>query len=106
MYIIWTISYALVNGFVNAAYAGFTLEATGQGAAASKFELYSSSAYLPMYLMLWVSGLSYTKWGAPGMLNMEAVFAVMAALVFVTAVVLVKRMKSVSENDIPVFVEV
>jgi PAT family beta-lactamase induction signal transducer AmpG len=105
MYITWTISYALVNGFVNAAYAAFTLEATGQGAAASKFELYSSSAYLPLYLMFWVSGLSYTKWGAPGMLNMEAIIAVIAAVVFLTAVVIIKKRKSVPENDIPVFIE-
>ena len=47
MFVIWTLSYALVNGFVNAAYSAFTLEASGRGAAASKFELYSSISYLP-----------------------------------------------------------
>lgn len=82
MYSIWTLAYALINGFVNGAYAAFCLEASGRGAAASKFEIYSSAAYLPLYIMLWVSGLSYSRWGASGMLNIEAAFALLAALVF------------------------
>jgi MFS family permease len=91
MYIIWTLTYAFINGLVNGAYAAFCLEASGRGAAASKFEIYASAAYLPLYFMLWISGLSYTKWGAPGMLNSEAVFALLAALTFIAACVVLKN---------------
>jgi len=93
MYIVWTLTYALINGLVNGAYAAFCLEASGRGAAASKFEIYASASYLPLYFMFWISGLSYTKWGAPGMLNSEAVFALLAAFTFVAAWVVLKRSK-------------
>src|SRR5476651_301759 len=78
MYIIWTLAYALINGLVNGAYAAFCLEASGKGAAASKFEIYASASYLPLYFMLWVSGVAYTKWGALGLLNSEAVIGMLA----------------------------
>jgi MFS family permease len=91
MYITWTLAYQLVNGFVNGAYAAFCLEATGKGAAASKFEIYAASAYLPLLLMLRISGSAYTKWGALGMLNTEAVVAVLAAGIFMTAYLVLSR---------------
>jgi hypothetical protein len=82
MYIVWTIAYALSNGFVNAGYGSFTFEAVERGAAASKFELYSSMSYLPLYFMFWLLGVTYSKWGAFGMLNTEAVVAVIAAAIY------------------------
>lgn len=105
MYIIWTLAYALVNGFVNAAYSAVLLEAAGHGAAASKFELYSSASYLPLYFMFWISGLAYAKWNAFGMLNMEAVMAVIAAVLFFTAKYLVSRRKPISADADPVFIQ-
>lgn len=98
MYILWTLGYALVNGFVNAAYSAFNLEAAADGAAASKFELYSSMAYLPLYLMFWISAGAYVRWGAFGMLNMEAIIAVLAAGIYLTARIIVKRRKPVTED--------
>jgi MFS family permease len=96
MYILWTLGYAFVNGFVNAAYSSFNLEAAAHGAAASKFELYSSMAYLPLYLMFTISAFAYAKWGAFGMLNMEAIIAVLAAGIYLTARIVVKRRKLVT----------
>jgi len=91
MYIVWTLGYALVNGFVNGAYAAFCLEASGRGAAASKFELYASASYLLLYFMFWVSGSTYSKWGASGMLNMEAAVALLAAATFFAIYSMLKR---------------
>jgi len=91
MYIVWTLAYALINGLVNGAYAAFCLEASGKGAAASKFEIYASASYLPLYFMLWVSGVSYTKWGALGLLNSEAVIGVLAGTLFLGLYVVVHR---------------
>jgi PAT family beta-lactamase induction signal transducer AmpG len=96
MFIIWTLTYALVNGFVNGAYSAFNLEATGRGAAASKFELYASASYLPMLLMTWVLGISYTKWGASGMLNVEAIIGVLAIAIFLSVYTVVRKSKSIS----------
>jgi len=105
MYIIWTLAYALVNGFVNAAYSSFTLEATGRGAAASKFELYSSMSYLPLYLMFWISGLAYVKWGAFGMLNTEAIIAVIAATLFIGVKIIIKKRVSTPEDVNAIYIE-
>jgi hypothetical protein len=91
MYILWTLGYALVNGFVNGAYAAFCLEASGRGAAASKFEIYASASYLPLYFMFWVSGSAYSNWGASGMLNIEAAVAVLAAATFFAAHRILKK---------------
>jgi MFS family permease len=99
MFVIWTLAYAFINGLLNGAYAAFCLEASGKGAAASKFEIYSSAAYLPLYLMIWVSGLAYSKWHAVGMLSTEAVIGVFAAGLFiVTGLVVNKRMGTGKAN--------
>lgn len=105
MFIIWTLAYALVNGFVNGAYSAFNLEATGRGAAASKFELYASASYLPMLLMTWILGVSYTKWGASGMLNIEAVVGVVAAVIFYLVYVVIKNSKSIAMEVSPISTE-
>jgi PAT family beta-lactamase induction signal transducer AmpG len=99
MYILWTLGYAFVNGFVNAAYSSFNLEAAADGAAASKFELYSSMAYLPLYLMFWISAGAYAKWGAFGMLNMEAAIATLAAGLYLFARISVKRRRLMREDS-------
>ena len=99
MYILWTLAYALINGFVNGAYAAFCLEASGRGAAASKFEIYASASYLPLYFMFWMLGLTYAKWGAPGMLNTEALFALLAAALFFGAYRLLKKGRRVLNGD-------
>jgi PAT family beta-lactamase induction signal transducer AmpG len=104
-YIIWTVTYALANGFVNAGYGSFTLEAVDRGAAASKFELYSSMAYLPLYFMFWILGVTYSKWGAFGMLNTEAAIAVIAASVYFVAKAVIKNRLPISNNANPVYTE-
>ncbi|MGZ3758162.1 MAG: MFS transporter [Mucilaginibacter sp.] len=96
MYIVWTLTYALVNGFVNGAYSAFNLEATGKGAAASKFELYASSSYIPLYFMFWVLGTADSKWGALGLLNMEAIITLIAAVLFTGLYILVNKRKTVA----------
>ncbi len=94
MYIVWTLAYALVNGFVNGAYAAIIcLEASGRGASASKFEIYASASYLPLYFMFWVSGSTDSRWGASGMLNTEAVVALLAAATFFAIYSMVRRSK-------------
>lgn len=82
MYVIWTLIYSVTAGLAYAAYNAFTLEAIGTGAAATKFELYASISNAPIYMMTAVAGIAYGKWGANGMLNTEAVFAVLAVGLF------------------------
>lgn len=83
MYVIWTSLYAITVGL---SYAGFTavvLEAMGTGAAATKYNIFAALSNTPIYYMIYINGQAYTKWGAKGMLNTEAVFAVGAVVIFI-----------------------
>jgi MFS family permease len=82
MYIIWTSLYAVITGLSYAAYGAFVLEAIGKGAAVTKYNIYSALSNAPIYLMVFIEGLAHTRWGAKGMLNTEAAFAVLAILLF------------------------
>jgi PAT family beta-lactamase induction signal transducer AmpG len=94
MYITWTLIYTFLTGMNYAAWAAFTLEAIGRGAAASKFELFGGFSWSPIYLMIWVAGLAYSKWGANGMLITEAVCAFVAAILFVAIRAMIWRKKT------------
>jgi len=102
MYITWTLLYIFSNGLNYAAFTAFALEAIGKGAAASKYELYASISFWPIYLMTWVAGAAYTKWGANGMLNTEACCALVGTALFICARALIKRKKGATSNTEPV----
>jgi len=82
MFIVGTLLYALANG---ACYAGFTavaLEAIGKGAAVTKYNILASLSNSPAYLLMYALGFAYARFGARGMLNTEAAFAVGAVVFF------------------------
>ena len=82
MYIIWTSLYAVIMGLSYAGYGAFVLEAIGKGAAVTKYNIYSALSNAPIYLMIYIDGWAYTRWGSKGMLNNEAVFVVLAVILF------------------------
>ena len=82
MYVIWTSLYAVITGLSYAGYGAFVLEAIGKGAAVTKYNIYSALSNSPIYLMIYIDGWAYTRWGARGMLNTEAVFVVLAVMLF------------------------
>jgi len=96
MYIIWTLIYALTIGLTYAAFNAVALEATGKGAAVTKFELFASVSNAPIYLMTFVAGVAYSKWGPKGMLNTEAVCATVAAVLFLGIKALIDRKKNMA----------
>lgn len=83
MYIVWTSVYAITSGLAYAGFSAFVLEAIGKGAAATKYNIYAALSNAPIYLMTYVDGWAHTRWGPKGMLNTEAVFAVIAVLFFI-----------------------
>jgi PAT family beta-lactamase induction signal transducer AmpG len=94
MYITWTLLYSITAGMAYAGYNAFTLEAIGKGAAATKFEVYASVSNVPIYLITFVEGLTYTKWGANGVLYTEAACATVAILLFIIIERMVNMRKS------------
>jgi MFS family permease len=94
MYIVWTSLYTFVSGLCYAAFNAFTLEVIGKGAAGTKFELFASISNIPIYFMTsWVATWAYTKWGANGMLNTEAVCCVIGIVVYLAVKALIQIRK-------------
>jgi PAT family beta-lactamase induction signal transducer AmpG len=83
MYVVFTCAYALLTGLCYAGFAALTLEAIGQGAAATKYEIFASLSNLPIAYMTVVDGWTQTRWSSGHMLVAEALIACLAAGLFV-----------------------
>jgi len=82
MYIVWTCLYAFTTGLAYAGFSAFVFEAIGKGAAATKYTVYASLSNAPIYYMTLVDGWAHTHYGPSGMLNVEAVCAVVGIVLF------------------------
>lgn len=83
MFIVWTSLYALTTGLSYAGFTAFTLDTIGKGAAATKYNVYAALSNTPIYLMTYILGIAFTRFGVKGMLNTEAAFAVGAVILFI-----------------------
>ncbi len=82
MFVVFTLSYAIITGACYAAYSAVVLEAIGRGAAATKFNLMASIANVPVLLMTQGDGWFHDRGGANLMLYGEAACGVVAVLMF------------------------
>lgn len=74
--------YNLVVGFCYGAYSAVTLEAIGQGAAGTKFNLISSLSNAPILMVTLVDGWAETHLGAVGMLYVEAAMGLTGVVIY------------------------
>jgi MFS family permease len=81
-FLVFACLYNFVVGFCYGAYSAVTLEAIGQGAAATKFNLISSISNVPILVVTLVDGWAETKFGATGMLWTEAALGVAAVALY------------------------
>jgi PAT family beta-lactamase induction signal transducer AmpG len=81
-YIIWTIAYSIANGFAYAGFTAFVLEVIGKGAASTKYNVYGGISNAPIYFMTVVDGWANTHFGPRGLLNTEALCALVAIVLF------------------------
>jgi PAT family beta-lactamase induction signal transducer AmpG len=95
MYVVFTLMYALIQGLTYAGFTAVVLETIGLGAAATKYNLYASLSNMPIAYMTLVDGWAHTRWGAAGLLNVEAAIGVVGIVVFVAfAMALPRRVSS------------
>jgi predicted MFS family arabinose efflux permease len=78
-----TLAYSAVVGACYAGYSATVLETAGQGAAATKINVFASVANIPIALMTVVDGYIHDKWGTTGMLCSEAGAAIISVASFV-----------------------
>ena len=92
-FLVFACLYNFVVGFCYGAYSAVTLEAIGKGAAATKFNLISSLSNAPILMVTLVDGWAETRFGATGMLYVEAAMGV-AGVALYTAVAVATRGRS------------
>jgi PAT family beta-lactamase induction signal transducer AmpG len=85
-YALYTLLYGLCSGLCFAAFGAVALEAIGRGAAASKYNLYSSLANAPITYVTFLASAAFTRWGSNGSLYTEPVLAAASVAVFLFAV--------------------
>jgi len=71
-FVVLTLLYAVTNGFMYATFFAVTLEAIGKGPAATKSQLMSCAANLPIMLVTFVEGAVQTRSGSIAMLWTDA----------------------------------
>ena len=74
--------YNAAVGFCYGAYSAVTLEAIGKGAAGTKFNLISSISNAPILIVTLVDGWAEGRFGATGMLYVEAAMGVTGVVVY------------------------
>ena len=87
----FTIAYAFVNGLGYAGFSAVTLEAIGQGAAATKYNVFASLSNMPIAYLTALEGWAHGRWGASGFLFVDAGLGVVGIVVFTVVVALTAR---------------
>ena len=90
-YIVFTMVYWFITGLTYAAFSAVVLEAIGQGAVATKYNLFASLSNMPIGYMTYFDGQAHDKWGAAGMLYTEAAIAMAGLAVFIAVVTMGPR---------------
>ena len=93
VFILFTLTYALITGLSYAAFSAVVLESIGLGAAATKYNVFASLSNMPIAYMTVIEGWAHTRWNVGGMLFAEAIMASAGLLVFVIASALLTRRK-------------
>ncbi len=81
-FIVFATVYAFIQGLTYAGFSALVLEAIGQGAAATKYNLLASLSNMPIGWVTWVDGLAYERWGPAPMLFTDAATGAAGLLVF------------------------
>jgi hypothetical protein len=90
----WGLFYSFCVGLAYAAFTGFVLGVIGKSAAATKYNIFAALSNTPILYMGLVLAWASTKWGAVGMLRVEALAGVVGiAALGLAAVVLRERSK-------------
>jgi MFS transporter, PAT family, beta-lactamase induction signal transducer AmpG len=91
MYVVFTLLYAFIQGLTYAGFTAVVLEAMGLGAAATKYNLFASLSNMPIAYMTLIDGWAHERWGAAGLLNVEAAIGVLGIVVFAAIAMATKR---------------
>lgn len=92
MFIVFTSLYAFVTGLTYSGFTAVALEAIGLGAAATKYNVLASLSNFPISYMTTVDGWAHSRWGAGGMLAVEAACCLAGLTVFLSVAAVARRL--------------
>jgi MFS family permease len=91
-FLVFACLYNFTVGLCYGAYSAVTLEAIGKGAAATKFNLISSLSNVPILIVTLVDGWAEGRFGATGMLYVEAALGVGGVAIYAVVAVATRRL--------------
>src|SRR5262245_51622345 len=91
MYVSWNLVDVFASGITNSTFTAVVLDAMGKGSGATKYNVYASLSNFPIWWLGLLLGVTAEKWGAGGMLLVEAAMGVVGLLIFAATVVRVRR---------------
>jgi PAT family beta-lactamase induction signal transducer AmpG len=97
MYVGFVLLYSFITGLTYAAFSAVVLEAIGMGAAATKYNLFSSLSNTPIAYMTLIEGWARVHWNTSVMLYAESAMGILGLLVFFSVA---KFSKTAKENEI------
>jgi MFS family permease len=86
-FLVFACLYNFTVGLCYGAYSAVTLEAIGKGAAATKFNLISSLSNVPILIVTLVDGWAEGRFGATGMLYVEAAMGIGGVAIYAVVAV-------------------
>jgi MFS transporter, PAT family, beta-lactamase induction signal transducer AmpG len=89
-FVVFTCTYAFMNGCCYAAFSSVTLETIGRRSAATNYNLLACFSNIPIAYMTIVDGHAQGRWGSSGMLYTEAALCACAVVVFATTALLTR----------------
>lgn len=92
MFVIFVLLYAFLTGFCYSAYAAVVFETIGRGAAGTKSNLISGISNVPLIYAGIFDGWAHDRWGATGLLYVDAIQSVVGAMVFISVAAFVRTL--------------
>jgi MFS transporter, PAT family, beta-lactamase induction signal transducer AmpG len=84
MFILGTAFYSISTGLLYSGFSSLILEVVGKDAVATKYNMFISLSFIPIYLMIYIDEWAYKKCDAFGLLIIEAVIGFICMLLFFT----------------------
>jgi PAT family beta-lactamase induction signal transducer AmpG len=98
MYVGFVLLYSFITGLTYAAFSAVVLEAIGVGAAATKYNLFSSLSNTPIAYMTLIEGWARVHWNTNTMLYAESMMGIIGLLAFFSVA---KLSKAAQPNESP-----
>jgi MFS family permease len=91
MFVAFVLLYAFATGFCYAAFSAVVFETIGKGAAGTKSNVLSGISNVPLIYAGIFDGWGHDRWGAGGLLYMDAALGVAGVVVYIAVAMLLAR---------------